>query len=131
MFLLFILFFCMNLRAKLSARAIRPVPSKEQNPCKIVPSCKSVFLQRWPFVQIYLWAILCPRAKMASCNFVHSCNYVPSCNFDCDPFNYLKTCQSLLYCLLHQGIIFFFNNLYVFKNVHFILKVLKIFLELA
>ena len=102
-----------------------PVPSKVQNPCKIdpsckidprakmtlrakvtpckivcsssfVPSCKSVFVQKWSFVQFYLRTVLCPRARMTPCNFIlHFCalaSFVPSCIFDCEELGY-KFCN--------------------------------------
>ena len=40
-----------------------------------VPSCKNVFVQKLPFVQKIIRAILCPRAKQAPCKsiFVQFC----------------------------------------------------------
>ena len=45
-------------------------PSCNSDPsCSFVPSCSFIFVQKWPFVQFYLRAIL------------FSCSFVPSCSF--------------------------------------------------
>ena len=45
------------------------------SPCKIDPPCKTDSRANLTLCENSHCAILCPRANLSSCNFVHSCNF--------------------------------------------------------